>query len=755
MAWSASCSRPRSSRRRRRNGPGFSPAQPGTRRRCSASLRLRRMPPARCSTPRSRSCMGSTGCARTWGGAARSCCASTMCTGLTRPRCASCTTWGEELGNCRVAVVAAARPAEPTGGSPLLAALAADPSAEVLVLAPLSVHAVAELVRLGLGTGVEPAFAAVCHQVTGGVPFLVHELVRAIAEAGIEPTAAAASRVAALAPHAVSHSVVHRLSRLSAAARELAPAAAVLGEADLRLAADLAGLDPGAAATAADELAAAGILEEGRPLQLRPPDRPGGGRGRSAARRAGWPARGGGAAPRGRGRVCAPRRSPPAGDRPGRGRLGRRFTRVGRQDRDRQRRTGLDRRLSAAGAGRAAVGAAPPRRPARAGLRRVLRGRPAGGGSSRAGTRCRGGNGRPGLDHSRAGTHAADRGPQPGGAGRCSTGPAPASPALTGARRSRSRAPPSERPSSTRRPRMMPHSASPASAGWPRKSPTFRRASSACWRSPPRWRTNRRRRPRASRSARLTERRSCCPRQSTGPRSSTTPASHSRSPNATSEALARFDDALADARRLGSLPHVLGLSCYRAFAHLRIGNLADAEADARVALETGPRLPGFHAAVALAVLLETLAERGQLQAAEAADERYRLAEQFPTMVQGGWLLAARGRLRLAELRPAAALDDLLAAGELFTRLRSPSSDRYAVALRRRPRAPRARRTSRSQSARRRRGRARPGLQRPAHARDSPARGRPRRGRTARHRAAAPGGSACSRAPVRDWSTPAP
>jgi DNA-binding CsgD family transcriptional regulator len=36
------------------------------------------------------------------------------------------------------------------------------------------------------------------------------------------------------------------------------------------------------------------------------------------------------------------------------------------------------------------------------------------------------------------------------------------------------------------------------------------------------------------------------------------------------------------------------------------------------------------------------------------------------------VLAARGRLRVAELRPAAALDDLLAAGELFTRIGSPS-----------------------------------------------------------------------------------
>src|SRR5260370_17822178 len=38
-------------------------------------------------------------------------------------------------------------------------------------------------------------------------------------------------------------------------------------------------------------------------------------------------------------------------------------------------------------------------------------------------------------------------------------------------------------------------------------------------------------------------------------------------------------------------------------------------------------------------------------------------------MQAGWLLAARARLRLAELRPAAALGDLLAAGDLFARLR--------------------------------------------------------------------------------------
>jgi hypothetical protein len=47
-------------------------------------------------------------------------------------------------------------------------------------------------------------------------------------------------------------------------------------------------------------------------------------------------------------------------------------------------------------------------------------------------------------------------------------------------------------------------------------------------------------------------------------------------------------------------------------------------------------------------------------------------QHFPTTLEAAWLLAARGRLRLAELHPAAALDDLLAAGDLFRRLRSPS-----------------------------------------------------------------------------------
>lgn len=172
------------------------------------------------------------------------------------------------LAEFPVAVVAATRPAQSPEASPLLAALATEPSAGILVLAPLSEQAVAELVRLGLATDVEVAFARTCHEVTGGVPFLVQELVRTIADEGIVPTAAAASQVKALAPGTVSQSVVQRLNRLPSAARALARAAAVLGEADLRLAAGLADVDSGGAATAADALAAAGILAQGRPLRF-------------------------------------------------------------------------------------------------------------------------------------------------------------------------------------------------------------------------------------------------------------------------------------------------------------------------------------------------------------------------------------------------------------------------------------------------------------------------------------------------------
>ena len=575
---------------------------------------------------------------------------------------------GRRVRELPIAVVAAMRPARSADGSPMLAALAADPSAEVLELTPLSQEAVAELMRLAFGTEVEPAFAAACHEVTGGVPFLVRELVRAIAEERIEPTSAACSRVAGLAPRAVSHSVVQRLRRLSASAREVARAAAVLGEADLRLAAGLAGVDPGTAATAADELAAAGILEEGRPLRFVHPivraaveaDLSPGERAGLHAAAAGCLLNEGASADRVAAHLLA---TEPAGD-----------------DRVAGSLLSAARAATANGAPDSAV----------AYLRRALAEPPSG-------------RLRPDvlLELGFAESYAAD--PQAAAHLQAALDIAPATTAqvsitlalgrmlqIGGRNREslevfdRTRA---RLGATDRRAALTLEGAALGAAQFDAET-----ADDAA--------------QRIARLRRVAEEEPDVPPSVFGmlavaaananepadvvarlalraldgapkllPEAVDRPPFFYHACNALAfaeryeQALPRFGEALADARRLGSLPHVLGLSCYRALHHLRIGNLADAEADARVALETGPRLPGLHAAVALAALLETLAERAEFQAAEAADERYRLAEQFPTTMQAGWLIAGRGRLRLAERRPAAALGDLLAAGDLFARLR--------------------------------------------------------------------------------------
>jgi DNA-binding CsgD family transcriptional regulator len=575
---------------------------------------------------------------------------------------------GRRLDELPVAVVAAARPGRPADAAAVLGALAASPPAEALELAPLSERAVAELMRLAFGTDVEPAFAGACHEVTGGVPFFVRELVRAIAEQGIEPTAAASSRVAALAPRAVSHSVVRRLSRLSPPARQLARAAAVLGEADVRLAAGLAGVDTGTAATAADELAAAGILEEGRPLRFIHPivraaaeaDLPPGQRAGLHAAAARRLANEGASAHRIAAHLLA---TDPAGDDGVAGSL-----------------------LSAARA--ATANGAPDS--AVAYLRRALAEPPSGRlrpdvllelgfAESYAGDPQAAAHLEAALDIAPATTAqvsitlALGRMLQIGGRNRESLevfdrtrarlGATDRNAALTleGAALGAAQFDAETADDAAQRIARLRRLAEEEPDVPPSVFGTL--AVAAVNANEP-----------AETAARLALR-ALAGAPKLLPEAVDRPPFFYHACNALAfaerydEALSRFDEALADARRLGSLPHVLGLSCYRALHQLRIGNLADAEADARVALETGPRPPGIHAAVALAALLQTLAERGELQAAEAADQRYRFAEQFPTTMQAGWLLAARGRLRLAELRPAEALGDLLAAGDLFARLR--------------------------------------------------------------------------------------
>jgi DNA-binding CsgD family transcriptional regulator len=167
-----------------------------------------------------------------------------------------------------VLIVVGLRPAEPEAVDvALLAQLTTDPLATVLRPAALSQRATGRLLAELVSADVDNSFTATLHEASGGNPLLVRELANSVAAEGLAPTAENAPRLHELGGRAVSRAVVLRLSRLPVEAAALARAVAVLGDdADLGIAAALAGLDLGAASEAATRLGRIEILHEGVPL---------------------------------------------------------------------------------------------------------------------------------------------------------------------------------------------------------------------------------------------------------------------------------------------------------------------------------------------------------------------------------------------------------------------------------------------------------------------------------------------------------
>jgi DNA-binding CsgD family transcriptional regulator len=171
-------------------------------------------------------------------------------------------------GELAIALVYVSRLGE--GASAQLPALA-EPALVSAVLRPaaLSRPGSAELVAQQLQRPGPEGFADACHTATSGNPFLLRELLRALASAGAADEELSAARVERIAPEAIARSTLARLRRLGPDAGELARAVAVLGKsAELHDAAALARLDTIAAAEAADALAVAAILRDGRPLEF-------------------------------------------------------------------------------------------------------------------------------------------------------------------------------------------------------------------------------------------------------------------------------------------------------------------------------------------------------------------------------------------------------------------------------------------------------------------------------------------------------
>jgi DNA-binding CsgD family transcriptional regulator len=124
------------------------------------------------------------------------------------------------------------------------------------------------------------------------------------------------------------------------------------------------------------------------------------------------------------------------------------------------------------------------------------------------------------------------------------------------------------------------------------------------------------------------------------------------------------DDMLRDARRRSAVQELIGVATFSAWALYRRGELADAEAQARWAVE---HATGIWAIDALAHLVETLTERGALD--DAAAELQRIAPPLTshTVVVAAYLMA-RGQLRMAQGRGEEGLGDFLACGERCERL---------------------------------------------------------------------------------------
>ena len=163
-----------------------------------------------------------------------------------------------------LAIVVAIRLGEPDGPYGLLDLLATQPTAETVRLLPLTAPATAALMSRTVGGEVDAALARVCHEQTGGNPWLIDALCRELATEGHAAGPDAVTRLSELVPDAVARVTRLRLERQSTEGVALARALTILGSSGrLHDAAQLAGLTDPAAAAAMDELIAARLLEAG------------------------------------------------------------------------------------------------------------------------------------------------------------------------------------------------------------------------------------------------------------------------------------------------------------------------------------------------------------------------------------------------------------------------------------------------------------------------------------------------------------
>lgn len=164
-------------------------------------------------------------------------------------------------------LVVAVRTGEPGAHESLLNELRLESGAEAIAPRPLTEKSVSEMVDEELGQPPSAQFAAACCRASGGNPFLIVELLRALAAEDVAPSDENADRLVEVAAAGVARSILIRLSRLGEFAVGAARAVAILEpNAEPEHVAALAGLSAEESARACARLIEARLLEDGRPL---------------------------------------------------------------------------------------------------------------------------------------------------------------------------------------------------------------------------------------------------------------------------------------------------------------------------------------------------------------------------------------------------------------------------------------------------------------------------------------------------------
>jgi DNA-binding NarL/FixJ family response regulator len=171
---------------------------------------------------------------------------------------------GRRLQDTGAALALTVRTGEHQEALRAIDALRGEPLARLVTPKPLSVAAVTAMAAEEAGWTPSDRFAGACRAATGGNPFLLAELFRALTDEEIDPAEESPERLARLAAAGASGAILGRLARLGRFESDVARAVAILEpRAEVRLVAQLSGRPVQQVAEAVARLVSAALLSDG------------------------------------------------------------------------------------------------------------------------------------------------------------------------------------------------------------------------------------------------------------------------------------------------------------------------------------------------------------------------------------------------------------------------------------------------------------------------------------------------------------